>query len=67
MITHPERYLEAFAQAGVDAITVHAEASSPLAPTLGRIAELGLRPGVSLNPGTAVETLEDRIRRPELR
>ena len=66
MITHPERYLEAFAQAGVDAITVHAEASSPLASTLDRIADLGLRPGVSLNPGTDVAVIEPVLEQVQL-
>jgi ribulose-phosphate 3-epimerase len=64
MITHPQRYVRAFADAGVDAITVHAEADSPLPETLAAIAALGLRRGVSLNPGTplaAVEPILDQV------
>lgn len=52
MMTHPADYLEAFARAGADALTIHVEAASPLPETLGRIRELGLRAGVSLNPDT---------------
>lgn len=66
MMTDPLPYLEAFAKAGVDAITVHVEAASPPAETLARIAELGLRPGLSLNPGTPVEALEPHLEQLEL-
>lgn len=52
MMTDPADYLEPFAEAGADALTIHVEASSPVAETLTRIRELGLRPGLSLNPGT---------------
>ncbi len=58
MITHPERYLDDFAAAGVDAITIHAEASSPVPGTLARIAALGKRPGLSVNPRTPVALIE---------
>jgi ribulose-phosphate 3-epimerase len=58
MITDPDRYLEAFAAAGVDAVTIHAEARSPLPETLSRIADLGLRPGISLNPDTDLAAIE---------
>ena len=58
MMTNPDRYLEAFADAGVGAITVHVEAASPLPSTLVRIGELELKRGISLNPDTPVETLE---------
>lgn len=58
MMTNPERYLEPFAASGVDAITVHVEADCPLPDTLVRIRELGIKPGISLNPGTPVDRLE---------
>jgi ribulose-phosphate 3-epimerase len=58
MITHPARYLETFCKAGVDAITVHAEASDSLAETLREIGKLGLRSGVSVNPGTDLAVLD---------
>ena len=58
MISDPDRYIEAFADAGADGITVHAEACTHLHRTLSRIRELGLKPGVSLNPSTPLSTLE---------
>ncbi len=58
MMTNPERYLEPFAASGVDAITVHVEADCPLPGTLERIRELGVRPGISLNPATPVDRLD---------
>lgn len=61
MIVEPERYLEAFAAAGCDAITVHAEASPHLHRTLGAIRELGKKAGVSFNPGTPIDCLEHVI------
>lgn len=57
MIVEPERYLEDFAAAGADAITVHAETSPHLHRTLGAIRALGKQAGVSFNPATPVETL----------
>lgn len=52
MIVEPERYVEDFARAGADIITVHAEASTHLHRTLQQIHGLGKRAGVSLNPHT---------------
>ncbi|HNY64159.1 MAG TPA: ribulose-phosphate 3-epimerase [Deltaproteobacteria bacterium] len=58
MIEDPDRYLEAFARAGANGITVHVEACTHLHRTLTRIRELGCKAGVSLNPATGLETLE---------
>jgi len=55
MITHPAQYVGDFAKAGVDAITIHAEAASPVGETLAEIGRLGLRRGLSLNPGTPLD------------
>ncbi len=66
MMTDPDRYLDAFASTGVDAITVHVEAASPLAATLDRIGALGLRRGISLNPGTPVDAIEPVLGRADL-
>jgi ribulose-phosphate 3-epimerase len=52
MIVEPERYVEAFAEAGADVITVHVEASPHLHRTLQQIRGCGKRAGVSLNPHT---------------
>jgi ribulose-phosphate 3-epimerase len=57
MIANPERYLEVFAEAGADIITVHAEACTHLERTLSEIRRLGKRAGVALNPHTPEEVL----------
>jgi len=59
MIVQPDRYLEQFAEAGADTITVHYEACTHLHRTLTRIRELGCRAGVALNLQTPVTALED--------
>lgn len=58
MIVQPERYIEQFAQAGADIITVHAEATVHLQRTLAQIRECGLRAGVALNPATPLDVVE---------
>ena len=58
MIVEPERYLEAFAEAGADVITVHAEATPHLQRAVARVRELGKKAGVALNPGTSVSAVE---------
>ena len=57
MIEEPERYVEAFAEAGADVITVHVEASTHLHRTLQTIRGLGKKAGVSLNPHTNEDVL----------
>ena len=58
MIERPERYVEAFADAGADYLTVHQEASVHLHRTIEAIRQRDVRPGVSINPGTPVNTLD---------
>ncbi len=58
MIVEPERYIDAFAQAGADHITVHAEACPHLERTLAQIQEAGCKAGVALNPSTPLHVLE---------
>ncbi|MFH0784450.1 MAG: ribulose-phosphate 3-epimerase [Pseudomonadota bacterium] len=58
MITDADRYVDAFAAAGADWITVHVEACTHLQRTIARIRELGKRPGVVLNPATSLSTLD---------
>ncbi len=58
MIEHPERYLADFAQAGADILTVHVETCPHLHRTIQMIRELGVKPGVTLNPATPLVTLE---------
>jgi ribulose-phosphate 3-epimerase len=59
MIEQPERYIEAFAQAGADTITVHVETCPHLQRTLAQIREVGVRPVVTLNPATPLVMLEE--------
>ena len=61
MIERPHRYLEAFADAGADILTVHQEACRHLHRTVERIRDLGMRPGVALNPATPLETVREVI------
>jgi len=58
MIENPERYIDAFAKAGADRITVHVEASVHLHRTVAMIRERGLKAGVSLNPATPLVQIE---------
>jgi ribulose-phosphate 3-epimerase len=61
MIVEPERYLEQFREAGAFQITVHMEACRHLHSTVHEIKRLGMKAGVSLNPHTPVNTLEEII------
>ena len=58
MVTNPDNFLEEYASAGVNMITVHKEVSPHLDRTLTRICELGCKAGVAINPGTSVSGLE---------
>jgi ribulose-phosphate 3-epimerase len=57
MIVEPERYVDEFAAAGADIITVHAEACTHLHRVLQQIRALGKKAGVSLNPHTPEEVI----------
>lgn len=57
MIEEPDRYIDAFADAGADIITVHAEAERHLHRTLSYIRSIGKRAGVALNPATDISCL----------
>ena len=57
MIVEPEKYVQSFADAGADVITVHAEACTHLHRTIQQIRSLGKRAGVSLNPHTPADDL----------
>jgi ribulose-phosphate 3-epimerase len=64
MVSRPEDWIEPFARAGADVITVHAEATFHLDRLIHRIREAGCRAGVSINPGTnlgAVEEVLDQV------
>jgi len=59
MITPVDPYVEAFAAAGAEIITAHVEAGPHLHRTLQLVKSLGVKAGVSLNPSTPVETIEN--------
>jgi ribulose-phosphate 3-epimerase len=59
MISPVDLYIEAFADAGADGITVHPEAGPHIHRTLQLIRSLGKRPGVVLNPGTPIDAIDD--------
>jgi ribulose-phosphate 3-epimerase len=59
MIAEPDRYVGAFAEAGADIITVHVEATDHLHRAVQSIHEAGARAGVTLNPATSLNTLEE--------
>ncbi len=61
MIVEPERYVEDFRQAGCDVITFHYEATTHVQRLLSLIKSLGAKAGISLNPSTPVQMLEDVI------
>ncbi len=61
MIADPDRYIPAFAKAGADIISVHAEACVHLHRTIHFIKEQGVKAGVVLNPHTPVETIRHVI------
>jgi ribulose-phosphate 3-epimerase len=58
MIERPERYINAFADAGSDVITVHVEATHHLHRVVNRIRERGIKAGASLNPATPLSLVE---------
>jgi ribulose-phosphate 3-epimerase len=59
MIEEPERYTQAFKDAGADILTVHYEACTHLHRNIQQIKSLGMKAGVALNPHTPVELLKD--------
>jgi ribulose-phosphate 3-epimerase len=61
MIEHPDRYLDAFAEAGADTITVHQEGAVHLHRTIQRIRALGKRAGVAINPATPAAVLDEIV------
>ncbi|MGG5252994.1 ribulose-phosphate 3-epimerase [Neobacillus sp. SM06] len=62
MIENPDHYIEAFAKAGADYITVHVEACRHLHRTIHYIRSFGVKAGVVLNPATPVDSLQHVIR-----
>lgn len=61
MIAAPERYIRAFAAAGADMLTIHAEVSPHLHRSLTQIREAGLKAGLALNPLTPLEPAREAL------
>lgn len=61
MIENPDQYIEAFAKAGANYITVHVEACRHLHRTIQLIRSFGVKPGVVLNPHTPIDTIKHII------
>ncbi|MDR0534741.1 MAG: ribulose-phosphate 3-epimerase [Puniceicoccales bacterium] len=57
MLSEPHKYIEPFARAGANALTIHIEAATPHLETLRQIHALGLRNGIALNPDTPPEAI----------
>lgn len=66
MLAEPHRYLEAFAKAGSNLISIHIEPAYDHAATLTRIRELGCQCGIVLNPGTPVTAVEPYLAQVDL-
>ena len=58
MVVNPERYVDAFAQAGADIMTIHAESTLHIHGALQKIKAAGIKAGVIINPGTPVSAIE---------
>ncbi|MCQ9216327.1 ribulose-phosphate 3-epimerase [Streptococcus gallolyticus] len=58
MVVNPERYVDAFAQAGADIMTIHAESTLHIHGALQKIKVAGMKAGVVINPGTPVSAIE---------
>ena len=58
MIATPDDYLQAFADAGADILTVHVEATPDAEATLGKIRDLGMAAGAAINPSTSFDKIE---------
>lgn len=61
MVTEPIRYVEAFAKAGADLITIHLEACEDVEATIAKIRECGCKVGISIKPATPVSALDNLL------
>ena len=62
MIEKPEDYIEQFAKAGADLITIHVESSSNVKPVIKKIKDLGCKAGISVNPETSLTAIKEIIK-----
>jgi ribulose-phosphate 3-epimerase len=61
MISPVHKYIDAYADAGADIITIHPEATDDLSSSIKKIKDLGKKVGVSLNPETKVSIIKDHL------
>jgi ribulose-phosphate 3-epimerase len=66
MISPVHKYIEAYADAGADIITIHPEATEDLSSSISKIKELKKKVGVSLNPETKVNVIKDYLKQIDL-
>lgn len=66
MITEPIRYVEDFAKAGADLITIHLEACEDVDATIAKIKECGCKVGISIKPNTPVSALQPYLEKVEM-
>jgi ribulose-phosphate 3-epimerase len=59
MIEKPENHIASFAKAGADWLTLHIEGNPNIYRTLQEVRDLGVHPGIALNPGTPASTIEN--------
>lgn len=61
MMDNPEKYLDTFISAGAGAVTVHAEVPGDVRAMLAKIRAAGIKAGVSIKPGTGVDTIKEML------
>jgi ribulose-phosphate 3-epimerase len=66
MISPVHKYIDAYADAGADIITIHPEATDDLSASIKKIKDLGKKVGVSLNPETKVSIIKDHLEQIDL-
>jgi ribulose-phosphate 3-epimerase len=66
MIEDPVRYVEPFAKAGADMLTIHTETSGDIHAALDKIKDMGLKAGITLNPPTPVKDLDQYLDKVDL-
>lgn len=62
MITHPQDYIERFAKAGAQIISIHAESDCDIDECIAKISACGKKPGLVINPGTDVDVVLPRLK-----
>ncbi len=66
MIENPGKYVEQFAKAGADLITIHAEVCNDILSTINKVKDLGCKVGVSINPETSLDVIKEIIQNVDL-